>query len=135
MKNIILKLRRMGVSVALICITATAVAQTIPGCSWRFSERFPSNPPMKFDLDKSLLVHSQPNGLQIPQESIQEKDTIRTQSVMFHQIEKNPPMQYHYKYRPDYTKMVDNLGGIRDQIVRKRRWNEGRPLQPIPPMR
>lgn len=128
-------IQRVTMFAAFICIAATAVAQTIPGSSWRFSERFPSNPPMKFDLDKSLLVHSQPNGLQMPQESIQEKDTIRTQSVMFHQMEKNPPMQYHYKYRPDYTKMVDNLGDIRDRIVRKRRWNEGRPLQPIPPIR
>ena len=111
-------IQRVTMFAAFICIAATAVAQTIPGSSWRFSERFPSNPPMKFDLDKSLLVHSQSNWLQMPQESIQEKDTIRTQSVLFHQMEKNPPMQYHYKYRPDYTKMVDNLGDIRDRIVR-----------------
>ena len=127
------KIRQTGMFVALLCITATAVAQTSSDVSWRYSDRFPELPPLRVELDYSLFAHSQPSWLQMPLGSTQEKDSVKDQSIMFRHQEHNSTMQYHYKSRPDYSKMVDNLEGIRDHIVRKRRWDEGRPLQPLAP--
>ena len=127
------RIRQTGISVALLCLMAMAVAQTPSDVSWRYSDRFPKLPPLRVELDDALFAHSQPNWLQMPLESIQEKDTVKIQSIMFSHQEYYSTMQYHYKSRPDYSKMVDNLGGIRDYIVRKRRWDEGRPLQPLAP--
>jgi hypothetical protein len=61
------------------------------------------------------------------------QDTVKIESVMFRHQEHNSTTQYHYKARPDYTKTVNLLGDIRDRVVRKRRWDEGRPLQPLAP--
>ena len=105
------KIRQAGMSVALLCITATAMAQTPSDVSWRYADRFPKLPPLR----------------------TQKQDTVKIESVMFRHQEHNSTTQYHYKSRPDYSKMVDNLGGVRDHIVRKRRWDEGRPLQPLAP--
>ena len=127
------KIRQAGLSVALLCLTATAVAQTPSNISWRFADRFPQLPPLRVELEDALFAHSRPNGLQMPLESTQKKDTVKIESVMFRHQEHNSTTQYHYNSRPDYSKMVDNLGGIRDYVVRKRRWDEGRPLQPLPP--
>ena len=113
-----------------LCFATTAMAQTT-----RYSDRFPKLPPLRVDSGYALFTHPQQNWLQIARDSIQETDTVSTQSVMFRHRQQNSPTQYHYESRPDYTKMVDNLGGTRDWIVRKRRQNEGRPLQPLPPMR
>ncbi len=67
-------------------------------------------------------------------DSIQNKDTVSSQSIMFLHKEKNMGTQFHYsRPRPDYTKTSDQLGNIRDRVVRKRREGEGRPLQPISP--
>ena len=127
------KIQQTSMSVALLCITATAVAQTPSAISWRYSDKFQKLPPLKVDFDCALFAHSQSNWLQMPLGSTQKKDTVKIQSVMFRHQEHNSTMQYHYKSQPDYSKMVDNLGGIRDYIVRKRRWDEGRPLQPLAP--
>ena len=127
------RIRQASMSVALLCITATAVAQTPSDVSWRYADRFPKLPPLRVDFDYALFAHSQPNWLQMPLGSTQKKDTVKIQSVMFRHQEHNSTTQYHYNSRPDYSKMVDNLGGIRDYVVRKRRWDEGRPLQPLPP--
>ena len=127
------KIRQASMSVALLCITATAVAQTPSDVSWRHSGRFPKLPPLKVNFDGALFAHSHPNWLQMPLESTQKKDTFKIQSVIFRHQENHSTMQYHYKSRPDYSKMVDNLGGIRDYVVRKRRWDDGQPLQPLPP--
>lgn len=96
MKKILLTL------VAVLCITATAMAQT--------------------------------NLMQIPLDSIQHNDTDSCQSIMVRHKEKIKPTQYHYK-RSNYmtTGNEDGFKGFRDYIVRKRRREEGRPLQPLPP--
>ena len=127
------KIRQTGMSVALLCLTATAMAQTPSDVSWRYSDRFPKLPPLRVEFDDALFAHSQPNWLQMPLGSIQKKDTVRIQSIMFRHQEHHSTTQFHFKSRPDYSKMVDNLGGLRDYIVRKRRWDEGRPLQPLAP--
>ena len=127
------KIQQTSMSVALLCITATAVAQTPSDVSWRYADRFPKLPPLRADFDYALFTHSQPNWLQMPLGSTQKQDTVKIESVMFRHQEHNSTTQYHYKSRPDYSKMVDNLGGVRDHIVRKRRWDEGRPLQPLAP--
>lgn len=128
------KIRQTSMSVALLCITAIAVAQTPSAISWRYSDRFTKLQPLKVEFDPILLTHSQPNWLQMPLGSTQKKDTVKIQSIMFRHQEHNSTMQYHYKSRPDYSKMVDPLIGIRDRIVRKRRFNEGHPLPPPTPV-
>lgn len=127
------KIRQASLSVALLCIAATAMAQTPSAISWKYAGRFPELPPLRADFDYALFTHSQPNWLQMPLGSTQKQDTVKIESVMFRHQEHNSTTQYHYKSRPDYSKMVDNLGGVRDHIVRKRRWDEGRPLQPLAP--
>lgn len=127
--------RLIAAFVAVLCLMTTAMAQTPSASSWRFSDRFPKMPPLRVDFDYTFFVHSQLDWLQVPLLSIQKKDTVVTPSIMSRQKEHHSAVQYHYKSRPDYTKMVDNLEGTRDWIVRKRRWKEGRPLQPLPPMR
>ena len=63
------------------------------------------------------------------------KDSITDscQSIMLRRREKNAPTQYQFK-RAKYmtTGNEDGLKGFRDYIVRKRRIDEGRPLQPLP---
>ena len=127
------KIRQAGMSVALLCITATAVAQTPSDVSWRYADRFPKLPPLRADFDYALFAHSHSNWLQMPLVSTQKKDIVKIESVMFRHQEHNSTTQYHYKARPDYTKTVNLLGDIRDRVVRKRRWDEGRPLQPLAP--
>ena len=127
------KIRQAGMSVALLCITATAMAQTPSDVSWRYADRFPKLPPLRVDFDYALFAHSHPNWLQMPLVSTQKQDTVKIESVMFRHQEHNSTTQYHYKSRPDYTKTVNLLGDIRDRVVRKRRWDEGRPLQPLAP--
>lgn len=127
------KIRQASLSVALLCIAATAMAQTPSDVSWRYADRFPKLPPLRADFDYALFTHSQPNWLQMPLGSTQKQDTVKIESVMFRHQEHNSTTQYHYKARPDYTKTVNLLGDIRDRVVRKRRWDEGRPLQPLAP--
>ena len=66
-------------------------------------------------------------------DSIQHEDTDSCQSIMLRRREKNAPTQYQFK-RAKYmtTGNEDGLKGFRDYIVRKRRIDEGRPLQPLP---
>lgn len=102
------KIRQTGMSVALLCLTA--MAQTPSDVSWRYSDRFPKLPPLRVEFDYALFAHSQPNWLQMPLGSIQKKDTVRIQSIMFRHQEHHSTTQFHFKSRPDYSKMVDNLG-------------------------
>ena len=127
------KIRQASLSVALLCIAATAVAQMPSNVSWRYAVLFTKLPALKVEFDDALFAHLQPNLLQMSLVSTQKTDTVKIQSVVFRRQEHHSTMTYHYKSRPDYSKMVDNLGGIRDYIVRKRRWDEGRPLQPLAP--
>ena len=94
---------------AVLCITTTAMAQTNPAVSGKDS------------MDSISL------------DSIQHEDTDSCQSIMLRHREKNAPTQYQFK-RAKYmtTGNEDGLKGFRDYIVRKRRIDEGRPLQPLP---
>ena len=69
------KIRQAGMSVALLCITATAVAQTPSDVSWRYADRFPKLPPLRVEFDGALFAHSHQNWLQIPLGSTQKKDS------------------------------------------------------------
>ena len=91
---------------AVLCITTTAMAQTNPAVSGKDS---------------------------ISLDSIQHEDTDSCQSIMLRHRWKNAPTQYQFK-RAKYktTGNEDGLKGFRDYIVRKRRIDEGRPLQPLP---
>ena len=117
---------------AVLCCTM-AMALTTPTISWKYSDHFPKLPPLTVDFDMSLYHHSQPNLMQMSFDNKQDKDTSSSQSIMFRHKEKKLTSQYHYESRPDYSKKVDNLGDIRDRIVRDRRVKEGIPLQPLPP--
>lgn len=119
--------------VLAVAITSTAMAQTTPTTSGKYTDSFPKLPPLKADFEISLSHHSQPNLLQMAHESKADKNSLDTLSIMFRHKEKNKESRYHYESRPDYTKVGDTFGDLRDRIVRERRRKEGRPLQPLPP--
>jgi hypothetical protein len=118
---------------AVFCIMTTAMAQTNSTYSEKYSDSLRKLPPLKVDLETSLSHHSQPNVMQTSKDSMLHKETVSSQSIMLIHKEKNMATQYRYRPHPDYTKTVDIFGDIRDRIVRKRRQEEGRPLQPLPP--
>ena len=101
---------------AVLCIMATAMAQTNSTVSGKHSDSIP-----------------QPNLTQLSLDSMQNEDADSCQSIMMRHRVKNASTQYHYQ-RPKYmaTGNEDGLKGFRDYIVRKRRKEEGRPLQPLP---
>ena len=101
---------------AVLCIMATAMAQTNSTVSGKHSDSIP-----------------QPNLTQMSLDSLQNEDADSCQSIMLRHKVKNKSTQFHYKSRPDYTKKVDTFGDVRDRIVRERRVDEGRPLQPLAP--
>lgn len=130
---------------AVLCIMATAMAQTGRYAQGGYSAPFMGNstpsastnfqklPPLKADFDISLSGHHQSNLLQTSLHNPQQEDSIANQSIILRHREKNAPTQYQYK-RPKYEMTGDEDGfkGFRDYIVRKRRIDEGRPLQPLP---
>ena len=118
---------------AVFCIMTTAMAQTNSTYSEKYSDSLQKLPPLKVDLETSQSHHSQPNVMQTSKDSMLHKETVSSQSIMLINKEKNMATQYRYRPHPDYTKTVDIFGDIRDRIVRKRRQEEGRPLQPLPP--
>ena len=101
---------------AVLCIMATAMAQTNSTVSGKHSDSIP-----------------QPNLTQMSLDSLQNEDADSCQSIMLRHRAKNASTQYHYK-RAKYmmTGNEDGLKGLRDYIVRNRRRDEGRPLQPLP---
>lgn len=118
----------------LFCSTM-AMAQTSPAISWKYSNHFPVLPPLTVDFDINSFHHSQPNMMLISLDNKQDKDTLSNQSVIIRRQEKEMVSQYHYESEshPDYSKIVDSFMGLRDRIVRKRRFKEGIPLPPLPP--
>ena len=121
----------MTLAVLLYC--TMAMAQMNSTLSGNYTDSLAKLQPLKVNLECSLCHHSQTNLLHISLDSMQKKDDFGSQSIMYRHREQNKATQYHYRYRPDYTKMVDSFKGFRDYIVRKRRWDEGRPLQPLAP--
>ena len=120
-------------TLAVLLYSTMAMAQLNSANSWKYSDSIPRLQPLKVSFECSLCHHSQPNLIHASLVSMQYKDTDDTLSIMFRHKETYKPLQFHYRYSPDYTKMVDNFRGVRDRIVRKRRWEEGRPLQPLTP--
>lgn len=116
-----------------IC-SVMSIAQTTPTGLWKYSNHFPELPPFSVVFDINLFQRSMPHPVQMTLGNKQKEDTLSSQSVILRHKEQKMESQYRFKYRPDYSKMVDNLGDIRDQIVRERRVKEGKPLQPLPPM-
>ena len=130
---------------AVLCIMTTAMAQTgryaqggysapsMGSSTPSTSTHFQQLPPLKADFEVSLSEHHQSNLLQTSLHNPQERDGVDNQSIMLRNREKNEPTQYHFK-RPKYemTGNEDGFEGFRDYIVRKRRRDEGRPLQPLP---
>ena len=129
---------------ALLCCAMTAVAQTgryvqgsysAPSMGYSApttSTNFQKLPPLRADFDISLSGHPQVNLLETSLHNPLQEDSDN-QSIMLRHREKNEPTQYQYK-RPKYemTGNEDGFEGFRDYIVRKRRIDEGRPLQPLP---
>jgi len=131
---------------AVLCIMATAMAQTgryaqggysapsMGSSTPSTSTHFQKLPPLKADFEVSLSEHHQSNLLQTFLHNPQERDDVDNQSIMLRNREKNESTQYQYK-RPKYMMKGDGDGfkDLRDYIVRERRKDEGRPLQPLPP--
>ena len=61
------------------------------------------------------------------------KNTSATLSIMFRHKTNNTTTQFRYKPTRN-IETGDGLIGVRDWNVRKRRWDEGRPLPPPTPV-
>ena len=127
-------MRKIMMTLAVLCITVTTMAQTNPATSWGDSAKFTELPPLKADFDVALLTHSQPTLLLASPASVQHTDSINEQSIMFRHMGKNATSHFHLNSRPRFQTAGDPMIGIRDQIVRKRRINEGQPLPPPTPV-
>ena len=126
------KIRRTGILIALICMTTTSMAQTIPAISSSCSDRFPKLPSLKADFCIALATHNQPDLLKKTVDAT-DKDDVATTSIMF--LHKNKDITSHFQYKSKrFMPAGDPLIGLRDQIVRKRRFNEGHPLPPPTPV-
>jgi len=126
------KIQRTGILIALICMTTTSMAQTIPAISSGCSDRFPKFPPLRADLCITMATHNLPDLLKTTADATP-KDDASTTSIMF--LHKNKDITSHFQYKSKrYLPAIDGLIGLRDRIVRKRRFNEGHPLPPPTPV-
>lgn len=126
------KIRRTGILIALICMTIPSMAQTIPAISSNCSDRFPKMPSLKADFCIAMATHNQPDLLKKTADAT-DKDDASTTSIMF--LHKNKDITSHFQYKSKrYLPAIDGLIGLRDRIVRKRRFNEGHPLPPPTPV-
>ena len=118
----------------VLCITVTTMAQTNPATSWGYTAKYTELPPLRVDFDVTLLTHSQPTLLLVSPASEQHRDSINEQSIMFRHMGKKATSHFQLNSRPRLQTTGDPMIGIRDQIVRKRRINEGQPLPPPTPV-
>ena len=126
------KIRRTGILIALICMTTTSMAQTIPAISLGYSDRFQKMPPLKANFCIVMATHNQPDLLKKTVDTT-DKDDVATTSIMF--LHKNKDITSYFQYRSErFLPAIDGLIGLRDRIVRKRRFNEGHPLPPPTPV-
>ena len=121
-------------TLAVLCITVTTMAQTNPATSWGDSAKFTELPPLRADFDVALLTHSQPTLLLASPAIEQHRDSINEQSIMFRHMGKKATSHFQLNSRPRLQTTGDPMIGIRDHIVRKRRINEGHPLPPPTPV-
>jgi hypothetical protein len=127
-------MRKIMMTLAVLCITVTTMAQTNPATSWGDSAKFTELPPLRADLDVTLLTHSQQTLLLASPASEQHRDSINEQSIMFRHMGKKATSHFQLNSRPRLHTTGDPMIGIRDRIVRKRRINEGHPLPPPTPV-
>jgi len=125
------KIYRTGAVVALLFLAMTATAQTNHTI---YSDRFPEFPPLRVDFDVALLTRSQPTLLLVSPASEQHRDSTHEQSIMLRHIGEKATSHFQMNANPGLQTTGDPLIGIRDQIVRKRRINEGHPLPPPTPV-
>lgn len=126
------KIRRTGIIIALICMTTTSMAQTIPAISLGYSDRFQKMPPLKADFCIAMGTHNQPDLLKNTVDAT-DKDDAATTSIMF--LHKNKDITSHFQFKSErFLPADDPLIDLRDQIVRKRRFDEGHPLPPPTPV-
>ena len=144
--------RNLMAAVALICIMTTAMAQTNPTIAGRYNDRFPELPPLRTDFNIVLSNHHHLSQLLMSQADKRDNDSLASQSIMNHHstfktshlnlnslnkriLMDEDLMGMHIKLKRT-TLHIDNreaLKSIRDQIVRDRWINEGRPLPPLMP--
>ena len=127
-------MRKIMMTLAVLCITVTTMAQTNPATSWGDSAKFTELPPLRADFDVALLTHSQPTMLLASPAIEQHRDSINEQSIMFRHMGKKATSHFQLNSRPRVLTTGDPMIGIRDHIVRKRRINEGHPLPPPTPV-
>ena len=127
-------MRKIMMTLAVLCITVTTMAQTNPATSWGDAAKFTELPPLKADFDVALSAHSQPTLLQASPGSVQHRDSANEQSIMFRHKGNKATSHFRLNSRPLLQTSGDPLIGVRDRIVRKRRINEGHPLAPPTPV-
>ena len=110
-------MRKIMMTLVVLCMTMTTMAQTDPATSSGDSAKFAKLP-----------------LLPAPPASEQHGDSINEQSIMFRHMGKKATSHFQLNSRPRLQATGDPMIGIRDQIVRKRRINEGQPLPPPTPV-
>lgn len=110
-------MRKIMMTLAVLCMTMTTMAQTDTATSSGDSAKFAKLP-----------------LLPAPPASEQYGDSINEQSIMFRHRGKKPTSHFQMNSKPGLQTTGDPMIGIRDQIVRKRRINEGQPLPPPTPV-
>ena len=118
-------------AVSLVCLLATASAQTDSVYIGSYANAFPKLPPLMVDMGNPIVQHHADPSL-LPAET--HADPADSLSVMFHPavLHANPHLNFGSSRPVIYN--GDALIHFRDHIVRKRRINEGNPLPPPTPV-
>ena len=112
-----------AISRATIAAVLFVSAVYLTGCAAE-TQRVPVTVPCRVTMPARPLM---------PTESLQKTDAAATQSIMLQQRGGETTPRLKVKRLKRVMPVGDPLQGVRDEIVRKRRFEEGRPLQPLPP--
>ena len=122
MKNIII--------IVLLCLSASAMAQSVSGISENYNVCFPKLPPLIVE-NRITLTSLHNSWLLIQPDSNNVNENHIPQSVMVHSAANSNMPNFQIKATVDTKKHFgDPLIGIRDQIYRKRMEKQDRPVQP-----
>ena len=116
--------------VVLLCLSVSAMAQTVSGITESYMVKFPKLPPLIVD-NRIILTSLHHSWLLIQPDSSKGSQIDMPQSIMVHSVvnSNNPNFRIKATINTD-NHFIDPLIGVRDIIYRKRMENKGRPVQP-----
>lgn len=116
--------------IALLSLSASAMAQSITDFSVCFMDKFPKLPPLHVEIPLYLSSLHQKNQIMMLSSDSTTKAGI-PQSMMIHSVMKSSDPHFNIKAkRNDNMHLGDPLIGVRDLIYRKRMEKQGRQVQP-----